>query len=168
MTSITDTQFRERAREAVLDVLTGLGAMTDDPHENRVTFGELLTGVDSRYHLELRGVLEGLMSAGVVLRTTTHDGDRYSLIRRTSPAEERLNVRRFLFEAHRQGVAEYNEVGGMNDPWDLVCRLEADGHDMAAVGRLLLAEFLDGGMDPRNVVHLSVSTTPRTPVTSRE
>ena len=160
MPPITDAQFRERARSAVLDVLSGLEAVTDDPHENRVTFGELLTGVDSRYHLELRGVLEGLMSAGVVLRTTTHDGDRYSLIPRTSPAEERLNIRRFLFNAHRRAVAEYNEVGGMNDPWDLVDRLEAEGHDMASIGRLLLAEFLDGGMDTRHVVRFGVSTIP--------
>ena len=160
MPPITDAQFRERARSAVLDVLSGLEAVTDDPHENRVTFGELLTGVDSRYHLELRGVLEGLMSAGVVLRTTTHDGDRYSLIPRTSPADERRDIRRFLFEAHRRAVAEYDEVGGMNDPWDLVDRLEAEGHDMAAVGRLLLAEFLDGLVDTRNVVHFNVSTIP--------
>ena len=158
MPPITDAEFRQRARNAVLDVLLYRDAMKGDRHKSHFTFGELLTEVDSRYHLELRDVLEDLMQAGHVRRTTTGDEDRYSLTPAYAQASERHNIRMFLFDAHLQAVAEYKELGGMNDTWDLVYRLEEDGHDMAAIGRLLLAEFLNGRRDEQNFIHFRVGT----------
>lgn len=247
MPPITDTEFRERVRKAVLDVLAELPDTTynEDPFSGLVGLGYLMSRVDYRYRLEVRDVLDGLVSGGQVMRTTTSSrattagGELFSLtpwhrwadvveaarehggwlsildftetldsrpqdglltaldalhgwgvlevkrgtrdylyrycdpvehedVHSPTPADERRHVRRFLYDAYQRALAEYREVGGMNDPWDLVDRLEAEGYNRDGVARLLLAEFLDGKMDDQNAVRFSVSTVPPTPVASRE
>lgn len=73
MPPITDTEFRERVRKAVLDVLAELPDTTynEDPFSGLVGLGYLMSRVDYRYRLEVRDVLDGLVSGGQVMRTTT-------------------------------------------------------------------------------------------------
>ena len=81
-------------------------------------------------------------------------------------------VRQDLATMHRRYAAEFNAFfGGMDDEqreeydakeWtfaeDLVALFEAEGHDMAAIGRHFLAEFLESQMNRWGVVHTAHAT----------
>lgn len=78
-------------------------------------------------------------------------------------------VHQDLGTMHRRAVDEFNDYFGSltdeqaaeadgPDTKDLVARLEAEGYDMARIGRHLLAEFLDGTMNRWGVVHAAHDT----------